>query len=279
MKSSDRMIVLALGLVGLLGAFWFLAISPKRAELSELDEGITNLEASVAEQEQLAIFAEQAEADYDQDYHRLVVLGKAIPGDDDSASLIDQTQSLADSAGIDFRTIVLAAPEAAPPAPAAAQTTADPPPGESAPEGTETTPAAASTTTAVPATETAAAALPIGATVGAAGLPVLPYDLTFGGDFFEIADFMSEVDGMVRVDAKGVGVEGRLLTVDGFALIGDQDKGLPHLDVNLRVTSYVTPADQGLTAGATEVAPAPVPGAPVAPATPTTTATPGTMTP
>ena len=295
MKRSDRMIVIGIALLGLLAAFYFLAVAPKREELSELDQEIAALEASVAEQEQIAAFAEQAKADYDRDYHRLVVLGKAIPGDDDSASLIEQTQSLADRSQVDFRTIVLAAAPVETALPPAAQTTA-----ESAPSGTPTSesegeasasgeaPAAGETTTApatpaaVPATETAAAALPIGATVGSAGLPVLPYDLTFNGGFFEIADFMSELDGMVSIESKGIGVDGRLITVDGFTLLGDQDKGFPHLSANLHVTTYVAPADQGTTAGATETAPAPVPGVPVAPATPTTpttTAAPGTVTP
>jgi hypothetical protein len=288
MKRGDRMIVLGLGLIALLAAFWFLAVAPKREELSEFDDQITALEASVAEQEQLAAFAEEAQVDYDRDYHRLVVLGKAIPGDDDSASLIEQTQTLADDAKIDFRTIVLAAAdeaEATAPPPVATETTTDPPPTESTGEGATTTtagtapPATAATTPAAPATESAAALLPIGATVGSAGLPVLPYDLTFSGGFFEVADFMSELDGMVRVDSKGIGVDGRLLTVDGFSLLVDLERGLPHLNANLRVTSYVAPADQGLTAGATAAAPAPASGAPVTPTTPTTTSAPGTVTP
>ena len=109
MKRSDRLIFVGLGLLGLLAAFYFLAVAPKREKVSELDQEISALQASVAEQEQVAAFAEQAKADYEHDYHRLVVLGKAIPGDDDSASLINQTQALADRAKVDFRTIVLAA--------------------------------------------------------------------------------------------------------------------------------------------------------------------------
>lgn len=296
MKRSDRMIVIAVALVGLLAAFWFLVVSPKRAELSDLDEQVSALEASVAQQEDLAAFAEQAEADYDRDYHRLVVLGKAIPGDDDSASLIDQTQALADEARIDFRTLVLAASdtEAAAPPPAT-ETTADPATSESSPAppgSTTTTPsttttapstAPSTTTTAAapaPATEATAALLPIGATVGSAGLPVLPYELSFSGGFFEIADFMSELDAMVRVDSKGIGVDGRLLTVDGFAILVDQERGVPHLNANLRVTSYVAPADQGATAGATAAAPAPASTAAATTAPPTTTTAPtGTVTP
>ena len=60
--------------------------------------------------------------------------------------------------------------------------------------------------------------LPLGAAVGSAGLPTMPYDLTFTGDFFDIADFMAGLDAMVKVDGKGIGVDGRLLTIDGFSL-------------------------------------------------------------
>ncbi|MGH2951055.1 MAG: hypothetical protein ACRDKX_03320, partial [Solirubrobacterales bacterium] len=115
-----------------------------------------------------------------------------------------------------------------------------------------------------PATEAAAAVLPIGSTVGPAGLPVMPYDLDFRGSFFDIADFMAGLDGLVRLKGDGVGVDGRLLTVDGFTLSGDQRTGFPFLEADLHVTTYVAPADQGLTAGAT----------PQAPATATTPATP-----
>jgi Tfp pilus assembly protein PilO len=253
----------------LLLAFWFLVLSPKRDEAATLGEEVATLEASVAEQEQAAASAEMAKADYADNYHRLVVLGKAVPGDDDSASLISQTQTLAERAGIDFRSIIIADSvdaEVAAPAPAAAESTVDAPP--SGVEGATAVPA-----TTAPATETAAATLPIGSTVGPAGLPVMPYDLTFRGDFFDIADFMAKLDGLVRTDGGGVGVNGRLLTVDGFTFHSDTKKRFPFLGADLHVTSFVAPADQGLTAGATETAPATGVPATATPA-PTTTATP-----
>jgi Tfp pilus assembly protein PilO len=273
MKASDRSIILGLLVAGLAAAFWFLVIAPKREEASALDDEIATLDASVAEQEQLVAYAEAAEADYKSDYHRLVVLGKAVPGDSDSASLMNQMQTLADRAGLDFRTIVLADGSGATPTPApTAETTADPAPA--AAEDVPGTPV-----TSVAPTEAAAATLPIGATVGPAGLPAMPYDMSFRGDFFQFADFLSDLDSMVRTGSKGVGVNGRLLTVDGFVFGGDQKRGYPYLDTKLRVTSYVAPADQGLTGGATPEAPAATPAAAPAPApAPAPTAT-GTVTP
>ena len=48
-----------------------------------------------------------------------------------------------------------------------------------------------------------------------------------------------------------VAANGRLLTVDGFSLSEPTLGPIPKLQVDFAVTSYVTPADQGLTGGAT----------------------------
>lgn len=256
MKSSDRTILVGVAVLGLLAAAWFMLLSPKRAELTKLNEEVAELELSAGEQEQLALAGEAAKASFDANYHRLVVLGKAVPGDDDTASLLVQTSALAGRAGLEFRTLNLSAGGVEAPAPptAAAETTAD------APAGLDPSGAAAP----APATEAAAATLPIGATVGAAGLPVMPYDLTFKGQFFDIVDFLAALDKQVRVVGDGGVVDGRLMTVDGFSLKGSATDGFPHLDASLHVTTFVAPADQGLTAGATPAAPpASVPAEPV----------------
>jgi len=261
MKSTDRAIVIGVAVVGLAVALWFGVVKPKRDEVSKLDAEIATLSEDVAAAEALVAEAEQAKEVYDTNYHRLVVLGKAVPGEADSASLLVETDGLAARAGIDFRTLKLASASSGETEAPAAQTTADPPAeGQIAPEATEAAAPA-------PATEASAAGLPIGATVGPGGLPVMPYDLNFRGDFFNIADFLAGLDNLVKVESGGPGVDGRLITVDGFALTADPDKGFPHLNADLKVTTYVAPADQGLTAGATATAPA---GATPAPAETTT---------
>jgi hypothetical protein len=115
------------------------------------------------------------------------------------------------------------------------------------------------TSATVPATETAAASQPLGATVGAAGLPTMPYDLNVTGGFFDVAHFIGGMDSLVKPRASGqeVVANGRLFTVDGFALtLGDA--GPASLDAKLLVTTYVTPPDQGVTVGASPGGPAPV---------------------
>jgi len=269
-KSSDRTILGVIGVLALLAAFWFMILSPKRAEVTKLDGQVASLEASVAEGEQLAAQAELTKTGYKRDYKRLVVLGKAVPGDSDAAGLIEQTETLAGRTGIDFRSIALsttgASTSATPTAPVA------PAPAAAGEAATDTVTTAA--TAPAPATEAAASMLPIGATVGPAGLPVMPYNMSFGGDFFQVADFLAALDGLVRTSSGRVGVDGRLLTVDGFTLTGDLDRGYPYLDVEMSVTSYVAPADQGATGGATAATPTATIPASTAPPVPTATATP-----
>ena len=268
MKGTDRAIVISLLAAGLLGAFYFMILSPKREEASKLGEEVVALEAAVAEQEQTAAFAEEARKDFPKYYGRMVVLGKAVPQAADSASLLVELNSISGDAGVEFQGMRLAqggeAAAAAAPAPATTTPPAEttPPPadagGEPAPETTPTGGAPSVTGVAAPATETAAANLPIGATVGSAGLPTLPYDLDFKGSFFQVADFVSGLDHLIRLedDSGQVSVDGRLMTVDGFALQGGLPGSSPVLNASFLMTTYVTPAEQGLTLGATPEGPA-----------------------
>jgi Tfp pilus assembly protein PilO len=94
--------------------------------------------------------------------------------------------------------------------------------------------------------------------VGSAGLPTMPYDLTFDGTYFQVANFLKGVDDLVHMRGSSqVAANGRLLTIDGFSLAPGQDSVArdPTLNVKLAVTSYVTPSDQGLTAGASPSGP------------------------
>ncbi|UJA20282.1 hypothetical protein HJD18_08720 [Thermoleophilia bacterium SCSIO 60948] len=263
MKSSDKMILLGLAIVAALAGVWFLVIAPKRDEVAKLDDEIATLEQSVSEQEALASQAEAAEADFDEAYSAMVRLGKAVPADSDTASLIDQVEGISSRARTDFLSLTLTT--------------------EGDASATAAAPAPTPTDGTVPATESSVALQPLGAQVGPAGLMTMPYDLTFEGDFFGLSKFFAGLDGLVHVDNQGQLVtrgsqaaRGRLLTIDGFSLSLNEEGGASDLlSANVSLTSYLTPPDQGATAGATGAGPAvEVPGETTAPATTDATATP-----
>lgn len=274
MKATDRTVLVIIGVLGLLAALWFLIIAPKRKEVSELGSKIAQLESDVSAQEALVSEGQAAQADYERNFSSLVLLGKAAPADGDMPGLLEQLVSVSNKADTGFELLQQGEATEAP-MPAAAETTADEsaetPSGEE-PQPAETAPETA-TVTAVPATEASAANLPIGATVGSAGLGVLPYDVKFTGDFFEVADLFEGIDQMIKSEAANVDVGGRLVTVNGFKMTKpegtDIDPSSP-LVVELSISTYVLPESQGLTAGGTSTAPpATVPEAtPVAETTP-----------
>lgn len=255
MKSTDRTILIGIAALGLVAAFWFLLLSPKREEAAQLEDDVAALQADVTASEDAAVAGEAAKKDFSGNYRRLVSLGKAVPKDADTSSLLLQLETLSKRSDIDFRSISLA--EGA--GDAAAAATAAPPPLEAPaapadPAATAATPAGTTTPGAVP-TEATVALLPIGATVGPAGLPVMPYALEFQGGFFDVADFFGRIDRMVDAQGDNVIVDGRLLTVDGFSFTAGSG-GFPSLTASVQASSYLTPADQGVTAGATPAAPA-----------------------
>jgi Tfp pilus assembly protein PilO len=231
MAGNDRTIILVVPVIAALFAFWFLALSPKQDEVKKLDSQISKLQSDVAQQEQAAQAGQQARKDFPRDYQRLVVMGKAVPVDDETASLLVQINRIAERTGVSFRAIQQSA-------------------------GTATATAAPVTPTAPP-TETTASLLPIGASVGSAGLPTLPYELIFRGNYFEVADFMAGIDNLVKPRKGTISADGRLVTIDGFVLASDESAPLPVVKATMSVTTYVTPADQGLTAGASPTGPSP----------------------
>jgi Tfp pilus assembly protein PilO len=229
MKSSNGLIVAMLVIVAGAIAFWMFGVSPKREEAAKLDKQAAKVEAELITHEEEVLRGEEARREFPSDYQELVVLGKAVPGGDDTASLLVQINRIAKRNKLEFRQIELAS---------------DGESGEAAPpvEG-------------APPSEASAALLPLGATVGSAGLAVMPYTLTFHGNFFTLADFIEEVDELVRTENEDVLVDGRLITLDGFALEADEEKGFPKLEGNFAITTYLVPPGQGVTAGATPTSP------------------------
>ena len=259
MKSANRLIVATLAISVLAIAFWVLALGPKRQEASDLSGEVDQASAALAESRFQLAEATAARREFPADYRQLVVLGKAVPDSDDTSSLLVELDHVAHRSEVTFNSIQLnsttGGEAAAVPAPAA--TTVPTPP-------TESTSGAVPAAATVPPTEAASSVLPLGATVGTAGLGVMPYNLDFSGDFFQVADFIKGINSLVKT-GKDVAVDGRLVTLDGFALVPNRETDSSILEASFAVTTYLVPPTQGVTAGATPIAPAPEAEAAAAP--------------
>jgi Tfp pilus assembly protein PilO len=245
-SESNKTIIGVLILAALAVGFWILLLSPKREEVSKLASQADQLSASLAESQLQVTEAEAAKREFPGDYQRLVVLGQAIPNSEEISSLLVEVNRIARQAKVRFEGIELETGGESAGASTTETAPSVPPPTSSGASGV---PASAT----VPPTEAAAALLPLGATIGPAGLGVMPYKLSFTGSFFQIADFIAGIDSLVRGSGEQVDVEGRLVTLNGFSLTEEQERGFPYLTASFSVTTYLTPPGQEASAVAAPV--------------------------
>jgi hypothetical protein len=294
-SARDRSLISGALVLALVGAFWLLALGPKRSDLGKLDTQVQksqkSYEAARQQTEQFAVARQQ----FPRAYANLVRLGKAVPAEADVPSLVVQLDQAASAANVDFRKISLDTSKSGPVAPVAAPAASGGSSGSStsgsdASKGTAATGASGAQGSSTPSTGSTgasgaagqqpadaldAATVPIGATIGSAGLPILRFNFTFQGNFFKMARLVHNIRKLVLRRNKNLIVSGRLLTVDGISL-GEGESGFPQVKASISATAYLVPASQGLLDGATAQGPD---GAVAGTPTPASTSSTGTVVP
>jgi len=225
MSRTNQIVVVMLVTVAVAFGFWTLVLSPKREEASKLEGEVEDARSSLAQHQQEVDLALAAKKTFAANYRETVVLGKAVPQDDETASLLVQLNSIADRAGVRFQEVELSSEGE----------------GEAAPAPTTSV----NPEEPAPPTEVAASLLPLGATVGPAGLGVMPYTLKFSGDFSRISSFIGGLDSFVKSTNAGVDVSGRLITINGFTLGPLSGGSFPQLEGTFSITTFITPPGQG----------------------------------
>jgi type II secretory pathway pseudopilin PulG len=238
--ARDRTVLIVVGFLAMLAAFWFLALSPKRKDADDLSAQLTVAHQRLDTAQANATSAATAKERYADDYATVARLGKAVPVDDDVPSLVYQLEATAKKGKIDFRSIKL-------------NSTGTPTTASS--NAANLAQAAGSTTSSTASASAAPAVLPPGATVGSAGFPTMPFTFDFQGSFFNLQRLLGAIDDLTTVDGDHISVTGRLLSVDGVQLKAAPE-GYPRVDATVSVTSYLVPETEGLTAGATPAGPA-----------------------
>lgn len=242
---STRTVVAFVAVLALAIALWMLLLTPKREEADKLNKAVEQQQQQLSTAHAKATEALTAKKAFPTDYQHLVVLGKAVPEGDETASLLVLLSRISDKAKVGFESLSLEGG------------------GGSGETATAVAPEAGPTSapTPVPPTEAEAALLPLGATIGTANLAVMPYHLTFDGNFFQIADFIGRIERQVQTGKKGLVVDGRLITIDGFSMAGS-GPGEPKLTAEFSTNTFLTPPSQGgegspaLATGSESVVPA-----------------------
>lgn len=233
MTKRDRIVIAVILTAGILGAMWFLVLTPKRSESAALDGKIQKQQQRLAQAQTGTAAARDAKASYEHDYAAVAALGQAVPADDETASLIYQLDRAAKKAHVDFRSLKV---EGGAPAPA-------PPPAPAA------DPAAAGAAPATPAAATPA--VPAGTPV--ADFPKMPFSFIFTGSFFNFERFLRKVAAFTAVRGQRINVHGRLLSIDSIEF--SEAKKFPAVTATVKATAYLLPESEGLTNGATVAGP------------------------
>jgi Tfp pilus assembly protein PilO len=205
---NTRILLIAVVAVLAAGGYWKLALAPKRAQAADLSQQVATAQAQLTQQQSLLASYQGAQAQYKANYAEVVRLGKAVPSDDDSRSLVVQLDAAAKRSGTDFDNIDVSSSGVAP----------------------------SSATTA------SSASVPPGA-VSAGSYSAMPLSLSFSGDFDTLENFLGRVQRFVTIKDGKTLVNGRLMRVESLSLQPSED-GWPHMDVQIGAETYIVPDGQ-----------------------------------
>lgn len=187
MKKRDISILIALGVVVFLVAWWFLIIGPRKDETAQKEKDYEAARQSydqnrgrVQRLDEERSAARQATAD-------LLKLSKLIPADSQVPSMIIELQSTANDAGIKFLKIV-----------------------------------------------------PNTAVAGTEGGTIVPFELNFQGQYYDVNDFLYRVENFARMEGNDISVGGRLISIVSLEMSEPNMGEFPDVLVKLGANAYMT---------------------------------------
>jgi type II secretory pathway pseudopilin PulG len=231
MTTRDRLVLIGILLLGVLGAGWMLGVSPEREKAAKLDTEVSAAQAQLASAQQQLSEAQGDQTQYTSAYASIVRLGKAVPASEEVPSLVYELDQASNQKSVEFNSIA--------------------------------------TSTAGGSTSASSASSAATAAAGTSFTP-MPFTFIFNGSFVDLYHLLSQIQGFtVQGTAGAVQVSGRLLTIQSASLeipnggSGGEEgaKGAKkkpedaELKGTITASAYVLPAGQGLTGGATAAGP------------------------
>jgi Tfp pilus assembly protein PilO len=222
MTTRDRLALIGISTIAVLGVVWLLLISPERKQASEISSQVAQANAQLASAETEATNARGAQTRYSAAYASVVNLGKAVPPSEEVPSLIYQLAQASNQKHVEFNSITT---------------------------GGGPTSGPASTTSGAPV-------------AAAAGFTQMPFTFVFDGSFSDLYRLFQQLNAAtVRTASGGLQVSGRLLTLQSVKLEpkGTTTGHSSELTGTITASAYVLPAGSGLTGGSTATSPATAP--------------------
>jgi hypothetical protein len=199
---SFRLLIAVVVALGAVGGYWKLVLAPKRAEVTSLDQQVATKQAQLTQTQGLIATYQGARGAYKTNYATVVRLGKAVPTDDDTRSLVVQIDAAAKRSGVAFDTIN-------------------------------------STVSGGGGSDTTGVAIAPGA-VNAGAFSAMPFSFSFSGSFSTLGNFFTRLENFVSLQGDKIAVNGRLLRVESIS-VKPAEGGWPNLIAQVGASSYIVP--------------------------------------
>ncbi len=227
MTMRDRLMLMGIALLAILGIVWYTAVSPEREKASKVSAEVQSARQQLASAETQASEAVSAQARYSTAYTSLVTLGQAVPASAETPALIYTLDKATHSNNIQFTSIT----------------------NGTSGSGSGSGSSSSSTT----------------ASAQSAGLSQQPFTFVFNGSFVDLSKLLGQLEGFTVLTSNGpLQVSGRLLTIDSVTLApnaseaggGSAKSKSNQLTGTITATAYVLPASASALGGASASGPA-----------------------
>jgi Tfp pilus assembly protein PilO len=221
MTGRDRIVIIVVATLAILGAVWLLAVSPKREQASKLEAQVSAASATLASAEGQVASARSDQARYEAAYASVVSLGKAVPASQEVPGLIYQLDQASNQKDVEFASITAGGG------------------GSSSSSATSASAAAGAGFTAMPFTFVFN------------GTYQDLYHL-----FQQLNNYTVQTSSGVQVSGRLLTIQGvKLAPVGNSSAASGAAKSREELSGTITATAYVLPTGQGLTGGATATSP------------------------
>lgn len=218
MTTRDRIALIVISALAVLGVVWLLLVAPERDKAAKLATQVSAASAQLAAAESQASSAHAAQQKYTAAYASIVSLGKAVPPSEEVPSLMYQLAQASNQKHVEFNSITVGGGPAA--------------------------------------SSSSSSTTPVATVAGFTQMPFTFVFNGSYNDLYHLFQQLNKAT--VRTSSGGLQVSGRLLTLQGVKLepvSKEATGGGEELSGTITATAYVLPADQGLTAGATPTSP------------------------
>lgn len=224
MSARDRLVLMGIAALAVVGAVWMLAVSPARKEASTLAGEVSSVQGQLSGVKGELASASDVQVRYKSAYASLVTLGKAVPTADEVPGLMYAIDQAANHKKVQFTSI-------------------------SSGKGSSGASSSSSSSTASAAAQSV-------------GLHQMPFTFTFSGSYQDLCRLLVQLESFtVQARSGALRVSGRLLTIQSITLGGaaggsSSSAGTPAAKPNgmvwtITASAYVLPANGGGAGAAT----------------------------